>query len=106
MISLAGHASRVIHLSYTGRHIHQRTMQLWRVVTSKDLYRFIRLIVFVMLDMLLGLCLAHLLRRLFVTPQRSIGMTFKYTIFKNNNFIQLELIQNICFFTFISQRYF
>ena len=73
MISIASQVSRVIHLSYTGRHIYQRTNQLWRVVTSQDLYRFIRLMIFIVLDMLLGLCLAHMLRRLFLTPQRSIG---------------------------------
>ena len=73
MIRIASHFTRLIHLSYTGRHIHQRTNQLWRVIKSQDIHRFIRLTVFIMLDMFLGLCLAHLLRRLFVTPQRSIG---------------------------------
>ena len=93
MIRLAGHVSRGIHLSYTGRHIHQRIMQLWRVVTSKDFYRCLRFILIIMLDMLLGLCLAHLLRRLFVTPQRSIGKIIKYGLFKNDHFIYTFLIR-------------
>ena len=78
MIIIASQVSRVIHLSYTGRHIYQRTNQLWRVVTSQDIYRFIRLIIFIVMDMLLGLCLAHMLRRLFLTPQRSIGKFWNY----------------------------
>ena len=73
MNRIASQLLRVVHLSYTGRHIHQRTSQLLRVVVSQDIHRFARLAVFIILDMFLGLCLAHLLRRLFVTPQRSIG---------------------------------
>jgi len=77
MNRVASQLLRVVHLSYTGRHIHQRTSQLWRVVVSQDIYRFARLAVFIILDMLLGLCLAHLLRRLFVTPQRSIDFALE-----------------------------
>ena len=101
MISIASQVSRVIHLSYTGRHIYQRTNQLWRVVTSQDLYRFIRLIIFIVLDMLLGLCLAHMLRRLFLTPQRSIG-NFLYCIFHSSltfNFYDYHQISPVVFVT-------
>ena len=68
---------RVIQLSYTGRHTYQRALQVCRVLVSGELHKCLRLLVFVLLDLLLGLCLAHLLRGLFVTPQRSIGtLTF------------------------------
>ena len=73
MTSISSHVVAALQLSYTGRHISQRILQFWNVVLSKDIHRLARLIILVIFDMLLGLCMAHLLRSLFVTPQRSIG---------------------------------
>ena len=82
MESVSSHVIRAIQLSYTGRHVSQRILQLWRVINSRDRHRYIRWIFFVLLDMCMGLCLAHVLRQLFLTPQRSIGMYF-HRAFKN-----------------------
>ena len=72
-VSVSSRVVRLTELSYTGRHISQRVLQVWRVIISRDIHRFFRLIFFILLDICLGLCLAHVLRRLFLTPQRSIG---------------------------------
>ena len=72
---------RLTELCYTSKHFSQRILQVWRVLSSRDIYQLIRLVIFILLDIFLGLCLAHALKSLFLTPQRSIGK-MKYAAFK------------------------
>ena len=81
--SLSNRVVRLTELSYTGRHVVERVTQIWRVLSSRDVRRLVRLIAFILLDIFMGLCLAHVLRRFFVTPQRSIGRKRYNCTFKN-----------------------
>ena len=71
---------KLVKVSYTGRNLIERISQMRDVYTSQETYRIGRLFIFLLIDVLMGFCLAHLLRQFFLTPHRSIGNQYAYWI--------------------------